>query len=287
MVTGFRLRSLQCLSPAGFHRMAYREWGDPANPQVLLCVHGLTRAASDFDVVAAAMADRYRVICPDIAGRGASDRLADGKLYGVGSHANDVATLMATLEAQRLDFLGTSMGGLVGVVLAGMPGSPIRRLLVNDIGPEISAQGVERIKTYVGKDPHFATQAEGVAYLNELTRGFGSHTAAQNEALNRPLVVPQGDGWGLHYDPALGTAFKSITPQAAKEGEAVMWRLWEGISAEVLVTRGVSSDLLTPETVEQMVERGRHVRAVEIAEAGHAPAFVVPAQLSVVREFFA
>ena len=166
--------------------MAYREWGEPSNPKVLLCLHGLTRAGSDFDVVAKAMREQYRVICPDIAGRGASDRLRQPKLYGVPHHASDVATLMAVLDAKTLDVLGTSMGGLIAIVLAGLPGSPIRKLAVNDVGPHIDTVGLTRIAQYVGRAPVFATADEGVRYLNGLTRDFGPHTAEQSDALNRP-----------------------------------------------------------------------------------------------------
>ena len=263
--------------------MAYREWGDPANPRVLLCLHGLTRAGSDFDVVARAMRDRYRVICPDIAGRGASDRLRQPKLYGVAHHANDVATLLAVLEAGSVDVLGTSMGGLIAMVLAGLPGSPIGKLLVNDIGPVIDPLGLSRIAEYVGKDPRFTTADEAVAYLNTLTKNFGPHTPEQSDALNRPLVRHYPDGWGLHYDPGIAISFNA-TPSI--EVEAALWHAWEAMTARVLITRGVRSDVLSHETMAEMVRRGREVHAVELPDTGHAPSFLTAPQLAVVREFF-
>lgn len=266
--------------------MAYREWGDPTNPRVLLCLHGLTRAGSDFDVVARAMRDRFRVICPDIVGRGASDRLRQPKLYGVPHHANDIATLLGVLNAETLDVLGTSMGGLIGMVLAGLPGSPIQKLLVNDIGPAIDPLGLSRIAEYVGKDPRFATADEGVAYLNLLTAKFGPHTPEQSDALNRPLIRHYPDGWGLHYDPGIALSFKSSTPESNQQAETAMWHGWEATTAKVLITRGVNSDVLSRETMNEMVRRGRDVTAVELPDTGHAPAFLTQSQLSVARAFF-
>lgn len=266
--------------------MAYREWGEPSNPKVLLCLHGLTRAGSDFDAVAKAMRDQYRVICPDIAGRGASDRLRPAKLYAVPQYANDVATLMAVLDAQTLDVLGTSMGGLIAMVLAGLPNSPIRKMVVNDVGPRIDAAGLTRIAQYVGLAPVFATADEAVAYLNGLTKAFGPHTSEQTDALNRPLVVHTPQGWTLHYDPALAEPFKTTTPEGAAQAEASMWHSWESITAKTLITRGVNSDLLSRATMNEMIERGRDVTAVEFEGTGHAPAFLTGPQLSVLRSFF-
>ncbi len=266
--------------------MAYREWGDPTNPRVLLCLHGLTRAGSDFDVVARAMRDQFRVICPDIVGRGASDRLRQPMFYDIPYYANDVATLMAALDAKHLNVLGTSMGGLIGIVLAGLPGSPIEKLLVNDIGPVTDPLGVSRIAEYVGKDPRWATADEGVTYLSGLTKNFGPNSAEHFDALNRPLVTHYADGWGLHYDPALAAPFKAVTAEMMAAAEKSMWHSWEQVSAKMLITRGVSSDVLQREVMEEMLKRGQRVRAVEFPETGHAPAFLVPAQLSVARSFF-
>ncbi len=266
--------------------MAFREWGDPSNPRVLLCLHGLTRAGSDFDVFARAMRDQYRVVCPDIAGRGLSDRLRNPKLYGVPHHANDVATLLATLHAETVDVLGTSMGGLIGMVLAGLPGSPIRKFLLNDVGPVIDPVGLSRISDYVGQDPRFATADEGVAYLNALTKNFGPHTPEQSDALNRPLIRHYENGWGLHYDPGIGAAFRATTPELSALAEAAAWHAWSAASAQVLITRGERSDLLSKETVAEMLRRNRQATAVEFADTGHAPAFIVPAQVAAARAFF-
>jgi pimeloyl-ACP methyl ester carboxylesterase len=266
--------------------MAYREWGDPTNPRVLLCLHGLTRAGSDFEVLARAMRDRFRVVCPDIVGRGASDRLRVPALYGVPNHANDVATLLAVLNAETLEVLGSSMGGLIGIVLAGLPGSPIHRLLVNDIGPVVDPLGLRRIADYVGKDPRFATADEGVAYLNGLTQNFGPHTHEQLDALNRPLIRHYADGWGLGYDPGLAVSFKSVTPEGVAQGEKAMWHSWESVTAKVLITRGEHSDVLSREVMHDMLRRGKDVKAVELPDTGHAPAFLVQSQVAVARAFF-
>ena len=138
-----RQRYVQCASPAGLHRVAYTEWGDPANPRVLVCVHGLTRSGRDFDKVAEALCREYRVVCPDIVGRGLSDWLADSKYYGIAQYVSDMVTLIARLNVETVDWFGTSMGGLIGTAFAGLPNSPIRKLLLNDVGPHIEPARVE------------------------------------------------------------------------------------------------------------------------------------------------
>lgn len=285
-----RLGFVQCLSPAGLHRMAYHEWGDPANPKVLLCVHGLTRSGRDFDTVARAMSGEYRVICPDVAGRGHSDRLADPRYYVVPQYVSDMVTLIARLQVEQVDWFGTSMGGLIGMGLAGLPGSPVRKLLLNDVGPRIAPSALERIGAYLGLPVRFRTFEEGLAYLQTISASFGRHTPEQwrdlNAAILKPVQGTEGLEWGLHYDPALAEPFRGITPEMAAAGEAAMWRGFEAIQAPVLIVRGAHSDLLTRETVAEMIERGHDVRAVEIEDVGHAPTFVDPAQIAIAREFF-
>ncbi|MCX8018388.1 MAG: alpha/beta hydrolase, partial [Rhodocyclaceae bacterium] len=160
-----RQRYVSCLSPAGFHRMAYVEWGEPANPRVLVCVHGLTRSGRDFDALAQALADEYRIVCPDVVGRGASDWLADARLYATPQYAQDMAALIARLDVEQVDWLGTSMGGIIGMMLAAQANSPIRRLILNDVGPLISATALARIGAYLAAAPkRFADLAEVELY---------------------------------------------------------------------------------------------------------------------------
>ncbi|WP_354683929.1 alpha/beta hydrolase [Cupriavidus necator] len=285
-----RLGFVQCISPAGLHRMAYHEWGDPANPRVLMCVHGLTRTGRDFDTVANAMCGDYRVVCPDVVGRGRSEWLAEPSAYVVPQYVSDMVTLIARLNVEQVDWFGTSMGGLIGMGLAGLPKSPVRKLLLNDVGPKIAASAVERIGAYLGLPVRFKTFEEGLAYLQTISASFGRHTPEQWRELNAAILKPvQGtDGleWGLHYDPQLAMPFRKSSPEAIAAGEAALWRSFEAIEGPVLVVRGAQSDLLLRETVAEMVARGKHVSSVEVPDVGHAPTFVDPAQIAVARQFF-
>lgn len=285
-----RLGFVQCISPAGLHRMAYHEWGDPANPRVLVCVHGLTRTGRDFDMLAQSLCGEYRVVCPDVAGRGRSDWLPDPSNYVVPKYVADMVTLIARLNVEKVDWFGTSMGGLIGMGLAGLPNSPVRKLLLNDVGPRITASAVERIGSYLGLPVRFKTFEEGLAYLQTISASFGRHTPEQwrelNGAILKPVQGEQGLEWGLHYDPALAVPFRAATPEQLAAGEAALWHMFEAITAPVLVVRGAQSDLLLRDTVADMVARGKHVSSVEIPDVGHAPTFVDPAQIAVARQFF-
>ncbi|MDG0026775.1 alpha/beta hydrolase [Trinickia sp. Y13] len=280
-------RYVQCASPAGLHRIAYTEWGDRDNPRVLVCVHGLTRTGRDFDRVAAALSDVYRVVCPDVVGRGLSDWLTDPSRYVVPQYVADMVTLIARLNVERVDWFGTSMGGLIGMTLAGLPGSPVGKLLVNDIGPHIEPEALTRIGAYVGQNPRFATREEGVAHAAELAASFGPLTAAEWSEINAPLFRQSEDGaWEFRYDPAIAVPFRAATPEVAAAGEAALWRLFEQIPGPVLVVRGAQSDLLSRETVTRMKERAPSVTSVEIPGVGHAPAFLDAGQIAVARQFF-
>ncbi|NUA25544.1 alpha/beta fold hydrolase [Cupriavidus basilensis] len=285
-----RLGFVQCISPAGLHRMAYHEWGDPTNPRVLMCVHGLTRTGRDFDTVAAALCGEYRVVCPDVVGRGRSDWLADPRRYVVPQYVSDMVTLIARLNVEQVDWFGTSMGGLIGMGLAGLPKSPVRKLLLNDVGPRIAASAVERIGAYLGLPVRFKTFEEGLAYLQTISASFGRHTPEQwrelNGAILKPVQGAEGLEWGLHYDLAMALPFRETTPEQVSAGEAALWQMFEAIQAPTLVVRGAQSDLLTRETVAEMVARGRNVTAVEVPDVGHAPTFIDPAQVAIAKQFF-
>lgn len=282
-----REREVVCANPTGLHRMRYVEWGDSENPRVLVCVHGLTRSGRDFDRVAAALADTYRVVCPDVVGRGLSDWLSDPNRYVLPQYVADMVTLIARLNVETVDWFGTSMGGLIGMALAGLPRSPVRKLLVNDVGPHIEPEALARIGAYVGQNPRFATQQEGVAHAAALAASFGPLTTDEWAEINAPLFHRLDDGsWAFRYDPAIAVPFRATTPEAGAAGEAALWQLFSAIPGPVLVVRGEQSDLLSRETVSRMSERGRNVRSVEIAGVGHAPAFLDPAQVAVARDFF-
>lgn len=282
-----RLHRVQCLSPAGLHAMAYAEWGDPHNPNVLVCVHGLTRLGRDFDRLGRAMTDRYRVVCPDVVGRGLSDRLRNPAFYAVPQYVADMVTLIARLDVERVDWVGTSMGGLIGIALAGQPESPIRQLVINDVGPALGAAAIARIGSYVGQPVSFANLEEAVDYVSVTAAPFGLKTREDWRELIAPTLRREGDRYVFHYDPAIAVPFKSVTPEAAAAGEAAMWALYDHIAARTLLVRGAQSDLLTAETAAAMVTRGPRPALVEIDGVGHAPTFMPADQIAVVRDFLA
>ena len=284
-MTSPRLRDVQCLDSRGLHRMAYWEWGDAANPRVLVCVHGLSRQGRDFDTLARALADSYRVVCPDVVGRGKSDRLADPMGYQIPAYVADMVTLLARLDAQTVHWVGTSMGGLIGMGLASLPQSPIERLVLNDVGPTIEPSAIVRIGTYLGAPVEWATLDEAADYLQGISKGFGPHSRDEWLALTRPMLVARGDKLVPHYDPAIGVPFRAITPEMAAAGEAALWRSYDAIACPTLLLRGADSDLLTRATAQAMTERGPRARLHEFAGVGHAPTLVARAQIEVVREF--
>jgi pimeloyl-ACP methyl ester carboxylesterase len=280
-----RLNHVQCLDPRGLHRMAYWEWGDAANPRVLVCAHGVSRQGRDFDELARAMSPEYRVVCPDVVGRGRSDALADPKGYQIPAYVADMVTLLARLDAGSVHWVGTSMGGLIGLGLASLAQSPIERLVLNDVGPTIQFEAISRIGSYIGQPLRWRTEDEAADYLLGISAGFGPHSRAQWMALTRPMLKANGGGYKLHYDPAIAVPFKAITPEIAAAGEAMTWAAYDAIRCPTLLLRGAESDLLTSATAQAMTQRGPKARLHEFAGVGHAPTLVSAAQIAVVREF--
>jgi pimeloyl-ACP methyl ester carboxylesterase len=278
----FRRNAVLCASPSGLHRLAYVEWGDPGNPRVLVCVHGLTRCARDFDALARALAAHYRVVCPDMPGRGESDWLGNPMDYATPTYVNSVVTLIARLGAEAVDWVGTSMGGLVGMALASLERTPVRRLVLNEAGPLVMAQALDRIATYVGKAPAFPDFDAAVRYVRAVSVPFGPHADGEWRFLTEHVVRRQPDGsFRVHYDPAIAVPFDAQAPHQDLE----LWPLWEAIRAPTLVIRGEHSDLLARETVERMRTTGPRAEGVEFAGVGHAPTLMHDDQIAVVREF--
>ena len=278
----FKTRNVQCIGPSGLHRMAYTEWGSRDNPRVLVCVHGLTRNGRDFDVLAAALSGHYRVVCPDVVGRGVSGRLRDPAGYGIPQYVADMVTLIARLEVESVDWLGTSMGGLIGMALAAQPGTPVRRLVLNDVGPLITVESLQRIASYVGADPTWASFDEALAYVKLISAPFGPLSEAQWQHLTESSVIRRADGrWGFRYDPAIAAPFKA----AFADRDIDLWPVYEAITCPTLVIRGAESDLLTRDTWQQMGRRGPRGKLAEIAGVGHAPMFQSDDQIAVVRDF--
>jgi cobalt-zinc-cadmium efflux system protein len=277
---------VQCASGESAHRMAYHTWGDPSNPRVLLCVHGLTRRGSDFKTLAQAMCKDYYVVCPDIVGRGDSDRLSNPMQYAVPQYVADIAQLVKQLGVTQVDWLGTSMGGLIGMVYAAMPNSPIRRMLINDVGPRIEPDAIKRLGSYVGQPFAFANRADALNRLNQICATFGEHTAKEWEIYNGPMLVQRDGLWMMHYDPNIAVPFASVNPIMAKAGEVAMWHAFKQIHIPMLIVRGADSDLLSAVTVAEMCKVNPYARSIEIPNVGHAPAFVKPEQIALAKEFF-
>ncbi|MBT5110861.1 MAG: alpha/beta hydrolase [Rhodospirillaceae bacterium] len=268
---------------SGFHDMAYVEWGDPSNARVLICVHGLTRNGRDFDVLAAALQDDYRVICPDVAGRGRSDWLTDPAHYGPVQYDADMNALIAQLDAVSVDWIGTSMGGIIGMVMAATPENVIRRMVLNDVGPCIPKAALERIGTYVGHPPVFDDVAELEAYLRQVHAPFGDLTDAQWAHMAAHGGRPVEGGWTLGYDPDIALPF--MGDGALQDVE--MWALWDAIECPTLALRGEASDLLLADTAAEMATRGPKADLVTIPGCGHAPALMADEQINVIRDWLA
>lgn len=283
----FQVKTVQCLSPAGLHNMAYKEWGDPKNPEVLLCVHGVTRVSDDFDALATAMADRYRVICPDVVGRGRSSWLTNPQFYQLPQYVSDMVTLIARLDVKQVDWFGTSMGGLIGMGVAALKENPIRKMMLNDIGPTINYAALIRIAEYMGKEVRFPTFEAGVDYIRLIAAPFGPHSDEQWRKLAGDVLRQQNDGqWSRHYDPAIAQAFSTFTEESAAQSEAALWAIYDAIHCPVLLVRGSESDLLSRETADLMTQRGPRASLTELAGIGHAPTFMQPEQIALVRQFF-
>lgn len=286
-------------------RLAWWEWnatGHSAPGHVVVCVHGLTRQSRDFDVLARALAPHACVVAVDVAGRGHSDWLADPMDYQIPNYAMDLAVLLAHLRQRhaqqspadsrdnlRISWVGTSMGGLIGIALAAQPAIGLNRLVLNDVGPVIEMGALRRIADYVGQAVVFESEQAAADALWRASPTFGPHSPEEWLALSRPMLRPVAQGWGLHYDPAIGVPFRHAlthtTPEAASKIEAAMWHMYDAIQAPTLLLRGEESDLLSRTTAEAMTRRGPHASCVEFAGVGHAPSLIAPAQVAVVTDF--
>ncbi|HTH93689.1 MAG TPA: alpha/beta hydrolase [Rhodocyclaceae bacterium] len=285
MKRDMREGSVVCLHPGGTHRMAWTEWGDAANPCVLICAHSLTRVGRDFDELAKALCDEYRVICPDVVGRGRSDWLPNGSLYTLPQYCADMLTLIATIAPRELFWLGTSMGGLIGMGLASQALTSIRKLVLNDIGPVLTREFLGRVDQYIGKSPRFDDMAAAENYMRRIYASFGEHTEAGWLQLTRHAVMRDSDGsYRLRYDPAIADNFSMAL---ATGMDFNLWPFYDMIRCPTLVLRGAQSDLLTPDIAAAMTRRGPHATLVEIQNVGHAPTLMDAMQISIVRNFLA
>jgi pimeloyl-ACP methyl ester carboxylesterase len=265
--------------------MRYAEWGAADNPRVLVCLHGLTRVGDDFAHLADSLSDQYRVVCPDVVGRGRSDWLADSTLYGLPQYAFDLTSLIARLNVERVDLLGTSMGGLIGLSVAGQPNAPIGRLILNDVGPRLQLDALLRIAEYVGEPKRFADLEQAVEYVRSISQGFGLRTPQQWRELTEPALRLDGSSWVFRYDPGIAQSLQGTSAETNALAEAKLWQLYDALRGPVLLVRGAESDLLSRATAVEMTQRGPRAELVEIPGVGHAPMFFDADQIAVVRRF--
>ncbi len=274
-------RSHRALGPHGFHRVHYTEWGDPDNPKVLICVHGLTRTGRDFDFLAAALEHEYRVICPDVVGRGQSDWLNDKSDYTYPLYVNDMAMLLARIDAERIDWVGTSMGGLIGIFLASYAGSPIHKMVINDIGPRIPAAGLQRVATYVGQVVTFDSIEKMEKFLRTIAATFGNLSDEQWRHMTIHGARQLEDGrYTFAYDPGIAKNFRTLDLK-----DIDLWSMWDAIHCPTLVLRGEHSDMLDHADAVIMTERGPKATLIEFPGMGHAPALMADDQIAVVRDW--
>jgi pimeloyl-ACP methyl ester carboxylesterase len=250
----------------------------------------VTRVGDDFDALARALSDHYRVICPDVVGRGRSGRLLNPQLYRVPQYVSDMVTLIARVtahnEGARIDWFGTSMGGLIGMALASVPGNPIRKLVLNDIGPTLDPAALLRIGDYIGQELRFPTFDAAARFVRDVSLSFGAHTDEQWHKLAADVLREQDDGqWVRHYDMGLAAPFKTATPESTRADEAALWAIYDAIACPTLLIRGAESDLLSRETAHMMTQRGPKAQLVEIPGVGHAPTFLNDDQIAIARQF--
>jgi pimeloyl-ACP methyl ester carboxylesterase len=287
------LNYVPCADANGPRRMAYWQWGAPDAVHTVVCVHGLSRQGRDFDVLAQSLVARstepVRVVCPDVAGRGQSDWLKDPAGYAVPVYAADMLGLLMHLKPKMLDWVGTSMGGLIGLAVtahAQSVGVVVRKLVLNDVGPAIEWSSLQRIGNYLGRSMEFDSLEQAADAMWAISSSFGPHTPEQWLELSRHMLKTLPDGRvRLHYDPLIATSFRAVTEEMAAAGQAQLWQLYDSIQSHALLLRGADSDLLSRSTAQEMTLRGPKARLVEFDGVGHAPTLIAPDQLEVVTSF--
>jgi pimeloyl-ACP methyl ester carboxylesterase len=272
------------LSKMGFHKIAYVEWGPADAESVVVCVHGLTRQGRDFDYLAVELASMgRRVICPDLVGRGRSGRLQDPADYNLLQYCADMNALIAHTGAASIDWVGTSLGGLIGMVLAGLPGHPMRRLVINDIGPTVSPEGLARIGRYMAQMPeHFATMSDAESYLRDVLAPFGALADEHWHHLTRHSVRwNQGEQCYENLcDPMIAQAFRKPGYIGIN-----LWDYWDRIDVPILVVRGMKSDLLQGYAAREMARHNPRTELYDVPECGHAPTLMPRQQVDAVASF--
>ncbi|MCE3232889.1 MAG: alpha/beta hydrolase [Rickettsiaceae bacterium] len=280
--------------PGQNRKLAYLEWGDATNPKVLFCVHGLSRNSHDFDYLAKALSGEYRVIAVDIAGRGRSDWLSNKLLYNYHTYVSDVLILLNTLGITKVDWVGTSMGGIIAMMVARAEPTLINKLVLNDIGSFVPGAALDRIFTYVGKTPLFDTRAEAESAIRARMGTFGIKNEEHWNQITWHSVETFGDKFRFAYDPEI--IKKPSVPirilanikhpsKWLKTPDVDLTIFWNAVRCPVLVLRGELSDILLPGTVEKMKVSNPQVAVIELPGVGHAPMLMEERQITLVKEW--
>lgn len=270
------------LSSEGFHRNYYREWGNPDSEHTVICVHGVTRLSRDFDVLAAELSKKYRVICPDIVGRGYSDWLGNKQNYNFLQYCADMNALISHLNVEKVHWIGTSMGGIIGMILSALQNTPISSLILNDVGPDIKRVELQRLGKYIGRAPVFPTKDDLLDYYKTTYQAFGEVPNDDWEHMALYSSFRQDDGYRMHYDPKIGDAFRSSYSFFNFD----LWKYWDEIECPVLITRGTQSTFFPRDTADKMCQRGSDVQLVEVDNVGHAPMLKSKYEIDAIKKFY-
>jgi pimeloyl-ACP methyl ester carboxylesterase len=272
------------LSTAGFHRIAYTDWGPLNEEATVLCLHGLTRQGRDFDYLAAALA-RYgrRVVCPDLPGRGRSDRLPSAFHYLFPQHCADAANMIAATASAQVDWVGSSIGGLIGIVLAGMPGSPIRRLVINDIGPSVPVAAALHISEKLARMPQqFETFDNAVEYFRKDFSAYGNLEDKHWAHVTQHSIqwVQEHSRYRLLLDRTVYHSYGMFQYYGMP-----LWHFWNNIRVPVLILAGENSDFLPMTLAKEMLSQNLNSRLLPVPGVGHMPMLMQPDQINPVVEF--
>jgi pimeloyl-ACP methyl ester carboxylesterase len=269
------------LNPQGFHKISYLEWGDESNPEVLICVHGLTRNAHDFDYLARKVQKKYRIACPDLIGHGKSDYIGHSEAYTFTQYMNDMVSFLSRINAKKIHWLGTSIGGIVGMMLAAQPGSPIKSLILNDVGMIVPSMSLHRVGTYARNNKGFASFDAAKSYFQTVLAPNGILGEQKwNHVTKHGTYIDEKGELYLAYDPTIGQIFvNQAVPTLHLE------TYWQGIKCPILVLRGEYSDFLPPEIIRKMLYFQPNAKIITIPDCGHAPSLMEPQQIQYVEDW--
>lgn len=280
------------------HIVFYCEWGDPQNKDVVVCVHGLSRNARDFDYLAAALADKYRVICVDIVGRGKSEWLEDKSRYDYTTYVDDILKLLKHLDINKVDWVGTSMGGIIGMIVAGRYPDLIKKMVLNDIGPIIPGDAIARILKNAASKHEFRSSTDAEKALRNKMSTFGiTNEEHWKHVIKHGIVKKLDSRYCFAYDPEIIPPRKiynkiraiiaTILCLKRRSGysDIDLMDIWDKVSCPLLALRGKLSDVVNDDVVGIMRSSNKDIKIVELDDVGHAPMLMEEEQIKVVHDW--